>query len=151
MEGDPTGDLAREAALGLLVLVPSLGRIAEDAARAEAAISTAQASHLATLLGGPLRGVEIAERNRTSRASVAEVVQRLEAARLVRSVPDPRDGRARLVELTPAGHGALVRFGEVTSSALARVLAALPPETLRAIRDGASAVAAALSVEEGEP
>jgi DNA-binding MarR family transcriptional regulator len=146
----PSDTLAKDASLALLTLVPSLGRIAEDATRADGAISTVQASYLALLLGGPLRGVQMAERLRTTRASVAEVLQRMEAAGLVRSVADPSDGRARLVEATPDGQAAIEHFGQVTTEAVARVVRQLPRKTLRAIRDAARALAPLLSNRAGE-
>jgi DNA-binding MarR family transcriptional regulator len=138
--------LAEQTALALLTLLPALGRIAEDATRAAAgAVSTVQASYLAELLGRPLRGVQLAERLRTTRASVAEVLQRLEAAGLVRSISDPSDGRARLTEATPAGRAALERFGRVTTEAVAEVVGQLPSQKLRALRDAARALAPLLS------
>jgi len=141
----PTDALAQETALALLTLVPQLGRVAEDAARADGTISTVQAHYIHALLGGPLRGVEVAERLRTTRASVAEVLQRLEAAGLVKSVPDPSDGRARLVELTRKGTASIEHFGQVTTEAVARLVRQLPNKSLRAVRDAARALAPLLS------
>ncbi len=134
MASDPD-PLSQETALALLVLLPALGRVAEDATRAEGAISTTQARFVHALLPGPLRGVEIADRLRTTRAAVAELAQRLEGAGLVRSRPDPADGRARLVEITPEGRAAIEHFGRVTTRAIGRVLDPLPSPTRVALRD----------------
>lgn len=146
----PPEALASETALALLVLVPSLGRIAEDAASAAGTISTVQASYLHLLLERPRRGVQLAELLQTSRASVAEVLGRLEGAGLVRSAPDRTDGRARLVELTPAGLAALERFGRVTTEAVARQVRRLPAGSARALRDAARALGAVLTTPEPE-
>jgi len=145
--------LVQETALSLLVLIPSLGRIADDAARAEGTISPVQARYLAVLLGGPLRGVELADRLRATRAAVAEVVRRLESAGLVATVPDPSDGPARLIEGTGDGEAAIERFGEVTSAAVAGVVRRLPRTSLKALRDAADALAPLLteSLEEPKP
>ena len=153
MPGKQPDALVQETALALLVLIPSLGRIADDAARAEGTISPVQARYLDVLLGGPIRGVELAARLRATRAAVAEVVRRLETAKLVRTVPNPSDGRARLIEVTPAGAAAIERFGEVTSAAVARAVRRLPQRSLRALRDAAAALAPLLtdSLEEMKP
>lgn len=139
MSSEPDA-LTHETALALLVLVPALGRIADDATRAEGTISPVQARYLAVLLERPLRGVEVAERLRATRAAVAEVVHRLEEAGLVRTVPDPSDGRARLVEVTAEGRAAIERFGEVTAGAVGRLVGRLPKRSQRALRDAARAL-----------
>lgn len=146
----PPDELASQTALALLVLVPSLGQLAEDAASAAGAISTVQATHLHQLLGGPLRAARLAERLRTSRASVAEVLARLEAARLVRSAPDPDDGRARLVEVTPAGREAIEHFGRVTIEAVAHHVRRLPAASARALGEAARALFTVLTTPQQE-
>lgn len=143
----PSIPLAAETALALLRLLPALGRRADDAARAAASPSATQASQLALLLDGPLRGVELAARLRASRASVTEAVQRLEAAGFVVTEPDPQDRRARRVGITPAGRAALEAFGQATTAAVAAAVQKLPPEQQRAMRDGANALRLLLEPE----
>lgn len=133
-------DLTREAALALLLVMPALGRLAEDATREAGCISTIQAQFVHALLGGPLRGVELARRLRTTRAAVAELAARLQAQGLLRSVADATDGRARLLEVTPEGRAAIERFGVVTTQSLARVVARLPVRRQAALRDSACAL-----------
>jgi DNA-binding MarR family transcriptional regulator len=52
---------------------------------------------------GPLRQTDLAAEFDTDSASMTRTVQRLERAGFVRRRPDPVDGRATLVESTPAG------------------------------------------------
>jgi DNA-binding MarR family transcriptional regulator len=51
---------------------------------------------------GPQRQADLAAEFNTDSASMTRTVQRLERAGYVRRVPDPDDGRATLVEPTPA-------------------------------------------------
>jgi DNA-binding MarR family transcriptional regulator len=52
---------------------------------------------------GPRRQTDLATAFDTDSASMTRTVQRLERAGFVRRRPDPDDGRATLVESTPAG------------------------------------------------
>ncbi|MDX2709580.1 MarR family winged helix-turn-helix transcriptional regulator [Streptomyces sp. PA03-6a] len=52
---------------------------------------------------GPRRQSDLAATFDTDSASMTRTVQRLERAGFVRRWPDPSDGRATLVETTPAG------------------------------------------------
>jgi DNA-binding MarR family transcriptional regulator len=52
---------------------------------------------------GPQRQTDLAAEFDTDSASMTRTVQRLERAGFVRRHPDPVDGRATLVESTPAG------------------------------------------------
>ena len=52
---------------------------------------------------GPQRQADLAAEFDTDSASMTRTVQRLERAGLVRRRPDPDDGRATLVDSTPAG------------------------------------------------
>lgn len=54
---------------------------------------------------GPQRQSDLAAAFDTDSASMTRTVQRLERAGFVRRRPDPSDGRATLVETTPAGMG----------------------------------------------
>jgi DNA-binding MarR family transcriptional regulator len=58
---------------------------------------------------GPLRAVDLAGVLDVAPRSVTSKVDQAEADGYVRRLPDPTDRRARLVELTPAGHEALHR------------------------------------------
>jgi DNA-binding MarR family transcriptional regulator len=52
---------------------------------------------------GPQRQADLAAEFDTDSASMTRTVQRLERAGFVRRQPDPEDGRATLVDSTPAG------------------------------------------------
>ena len=62
---------------------------------------------------------DLAEQARVTKQSAASLVEQLEKAEYVERVPDPTDGRARLVRLTPR----LQRVAEVADAEVARVLA----------------------------
>jgi DNA-binding MarR family transcriptional regulator len=53
-----------------------------------------------------MRPTELAERARITKQSLGEIVADLERLGYVERVPDPTDGRAKLVRLTPKGEGA---------------------------------------------
>jgi DNA-binding MarR family transcriptional regulator len=53
-----------------------------------------------------MRPTELAERARITKQSLGEIVADLERLGYVERVPDPTDGRAKLVRLTPEGEGA---------------------------------------------
>ena len=54
-------------------------------------------------VAGPMRPHEIAARVSASMPSTSRLVQRMARRGFVRSTRDPRDGRGRLVEMTPKG------------------------------------------------
>ena len=83
----------------------------EEAARAEG-LTPAQHQLLLAVRGhtGPPSVADLAEVLQLRSNSVVGLVDRAESAGLTRSVPDPDDGRRRLVELTPAGAEVLERL-----------------------------------------
>ncbi|MFI5770995.1 MarR family winged helix-turn-helix transcriptional regulator [Streptomyces sp. NPDC051658] len=60
--------------------------------------------------GNPLRIGEIADRMQVVGPHITRQVQILEKRELVRRIPDPHDGRARLIEPTDAGTEAVSRY-----------------------------------------
>jgi MarR family transcriptional regulator, organic hydroperoxide resistance regulator len=62
---------------------------------------------------GPQRQTDLATEFDTDSASMTRTVQRLERAGFVRRRPDPHDGRATLVESTPAGLALRQRIQEL--------------------------------------
>ncbi|MEJ6488219.1 MarR family winged helix-turn-helix transcriptional regulator [Leucobacter sp. USCH14] len=59
---------------------------------------------------GPARISALANRQRVAQPSMTGLVQRLESEGWVLRTPDPADGRATLVSITPAGGQALVEY-----------------------------------------
>lgn len=65
---------------------------------------------LFNLAGEPVRISTLAERVHTEMSTVSRAVAGLERAGLLHRIPDPADGRAHLVTLTPEGHTVLDRL-----------------------------------------
>ena len=82
-------------------------------------ITLAQARIAARIAPDGSRVSDLAEQARVTKQSAAALVEQLEKAEYVERVPDPTDGRARLVRLTPR----LQRVGEAADAEVARVLA----------------------------
>ena len=94
------------------------------------------------------RLTDLAERAMMTKQSVGEVTSDLEQLGYVERVPDPDDGRAKLIRLTPKGREAYAigqrlideverdwaeRFGEEGVAALREVLEAVHAERFRAV------------------
>lgn len=82
-------------------------------------------NHLARLPGdwGPAR---LARAFQVTKGAMTNTLQRLEAAGLITQEPDPADGRARFVRLTPAGLAAREAALAAIAPQLAGVAAAFP-------------------------
>lgn len=109
--------------LGILLFVTNraLERRAFDAVVAAGItdITLAQARVAARIAPNGSRVSDLAEQARITKQSAASLVEQLEKADYVERVPDPTDGRARLVRLTPR----LRRVAESADAEVARVLA----------------------------
>jgi DNA-binding MarR family transcriptional regulator len=109
--------------LGLLLFVANraLEQRAFDAVAAAGItdITLAQARIAARIAPDGSRVSDLAEQARVTKQSAAALVEGLEKAEYVVRVPDPTDGRARLVRLTPR----LQRVAEVADAEVARVVA----------------------------
>lgn len=82
-------------------------------------ITLAQARIAARIAPTGSRVSDLAEQARVTKQSAASLVEQLEKAGYVDRMPDPTDGRARLVRLTPR----LRQVAEVADAEVARVLA----------------------------
>ena len=82
-------------------------------------ITLAQARIAARIAPNGSRVSDLAEQARVTKQSASSLVEQLEKAEYVERVPDPTDGRARLVRLTPR----LRRVAEAADAEVARVLA----------------------------
>jgi len=109
--------------LGILLFVASraLERRAFDAVVAAGVtdITLAQARVAARIGPDGSRVTDLAEQARVTKQSAAFLVEQLEAAGYVERVPDPTDGRARLVRLTSRAR----RVVQAADAEVERVLA----------------------------
>jgi DNA-binding MarR family transcriptional regulator len=111
----------RELGILLFVANRALEQRAFDAVLAAGItdITLAQARIAARIAPEGSRVSDLAEQARVTKQSAASLVEQLEKAEYVERVPDPTDGRARLVRLTPR----LQRVAQVADAEVARVLA----------------------------
>src|SRR5215210_1394964 len=82
---------------------------------------------------GPLTPSGLAELERIKRPTATRLLRRLEEDGLIERVPDPTDGRAALVSVTPAGRELLKRLRSRKNAYLAKRLRELPPEDVEAL------------------
>src|SRR5215211_725064 len=93
------------------------------------ALSPTLAAALSTIeRAGPLGPSELARLERVQRPTATRVVTRLCDAGLVERLPDERDRRAALLEITPAGQSALRDLRRQKTAYLAERLTALEPD-----------------------
>ena len=102
---------------------------------------------------GPARITTLAAADDTSQPTMTTQVQRLEADGLVTRTPDPADGRASLVSLSPAGLAALTAARRARASALEPVLegSGIDPARLRAAVDLLTGLADAAPRDDAVP
>ena len=79
---------------------------------------------------GPLRPAEVAELLLVDRPHITRQIQVLDHDGLVRVSKDPRDARARVVEITPAGRIAAQQLRDASRDAVARALGDWNPDDL---------------------
>lgn len=112
-----------------------------------------RASHLAMMPHLDLEGTratELARRMDITKQAVGQLVAELEQAGIVERVPDPTDGRARLVRFTDAGRAALLEGLGVLAGIDREVRAALGDGTMARLLTDLSALHAWL-VDRAEP
>ena len=90
---------------------------------------------------GPLRPTALSEHADTEPAIVTREMRVLTAQGYVRSEPDPSDGRARLVEITPAGRAAFTRYREAIDEIIAETFAGWSARELADLRQTLDRVA----------
>ena len=105
---------------------------------------------------GPQRQTDLAAEFDTDSASMTRTVQRLERAGFVRRQPDPVDGRATLVESTPAGMALRGRVEQLWSRLEADTVGDMPASQERQLLRGlqnleANLLAAALGDTTSAP
>lgn len=88
------------------------------------------------------RLTELAERARMTKQSVGEVTTDLEQRGYVERVPDPADGRAKIIRLTERGHEAQTLGFELIAEIEREWGARIGEERVAALRDALEAITA---------
>ena len=124
-----TDDLTADLYVALGRLVRSLRQHAPASEIGPGGVST-----LATLdRRGPMRVGALAQAEGVAAASMTRIVTVLEGLRLARRAPDPTDGRAQVVAVTPAGTRLLTGGQEAKLAALRSRIDALPDDDHRCL------------------
>ncbi|HEX3790896.1 MAG TPA: MarR family transcriptional regulator [Pseudonocardiaceae bacterium] len=105
-------------------------------------LTITQASVLRHLVsaGHPMRMTELAEAEGVQLPSMTNVVTRMQRLDLVKRAPDPVDGRATQVHLTPAGEQFLQRIVQLRNEFLSHRLSTLDADDRAAIADALPAL-----------
>jgi DNA-binding MarR family transcriptional regulator len=113
-------------------------------------LSPTNAAALATIeLHGPLTPSELAEREQVRRPTATRVIARLEGAGLVLRTPDPADGRACIVSVTPEGRALVRRIRRRKDEYLARRLRRLDRDDVAALERAADLLESLLEERDG--
>jgi DNA-binding MarR family transcriptional regulator len=124
---------AVEEATGLGVAIVRIQRHLR--ARSGSDMTPSQSSALARIeQDGPLRLGALAELEGTTAATMSRVIDSLSSRSLIERVPDPVDGRASLVRLSPEGGVLLGALRARYTEALRRALSELTPSERAVIR-----------------
>lgn len=127
-------------------------RLAEQRTRADAGVSAAQLFVLAQLSQSSAASLsELAERTLTDRTSVAAVVERLEAARLVTTHRDTDDRRKVLVHITSQGERRLTAAPSAPTQLLIDALQRLTAAETHALCGSLRRLVAEMGLEHEPP
>jgi DNA-binding MarR family transcriptional regulator len=83
-------------------------------------------------LGGEWSPARLASAFQVTKGAMTNTLQRLEARGLIRVIPDPNDGRAKLVSITAAGRDMRLRCVDSVSPLLTELLAELSDQEFAA-------------------
>ena len=103
-------------------------------------LSLTAAATLARLQTGPARLTELATAEGVSQPSMTSLVSRLSGQGLIGRAPDPHDGRAVVLTLTPEGAQVLAQRRAERTRRIAEPLTALSPDDVRRIADALPAL-----------
>lgn len=103
------------------------------------------------LEAGPIRVTQLAALADVSKQAVAQSLQACVERGLVHYTPDPTDGRAVLVSLTRAGHGAVRQGRRALAEVEQRVAVQIGEPRLRRLTDDLQALIAALQSDNDRP
>ena len=121
----------------LWALGQSIDRLVQDELRRRKASGTLLAV-LAAASRGPMSTSELADLLGQAFMTTSDQVDRLERRREVRRIPNPADGRSRLIEITPRGHRRLQASGphiRMLANAIANRLETSLPDVRAAVAD----------------
>ncbi len=130
----PKADAIRCARAGVAPLPPVAQRVLHEASQR-----------------GVARISDIARSTQTGDAAVSRQLKLLEEQGLVRREPDPRDGRAALVRLTPAGRRVRERLRRTQDEIFQELLAGWSPRKLELLADLMEQLASDLHEPQEEP
>ena len=85
---------------------------------------------------GPRSAARLAEEVGIDRSGASRYADRLEAAGLLTRSPDPADGRATLLTLTPEGRATATALHETLAIHLGKLIDDMPDSQARALVDG---------------
>ncbi|WP_369136878.1 MarR family winged helix-turn-helix transcriptional regulator [Modestobacter versicolor] len=122
---------------GLLLFYPYRAlesRVLAALADAGFAVTLAQARLLQRVAEGGSRLTDLAAQAQVTKQAAGGLVDQLERQGLVERVPDPSDGRARLVRLAARGQAAAALAAPVVTAVEAEWAAHLGPEAMAALR-----------------
>lgn len=91
-------------------------------------------------IGTGTRASALAERAGVTKQAIGQLVDDLENKGLVKRAPDPEDGRARLIRLTPKGRRVIAAAWDVIQEIEAEVLEEVGPAAISATRKTLSAL-----------
>jgi DNA-binding MarR family transcriptional regulator len=111
-----------------------VGRLNRRLATATGGLSHSLLSTVATVAKhGPIRFADLAQLELVSAPSITRLVAELEGRGLVARSADPEDGRASLLEITPAGMDAVLRARAARGDVVRELIAFLDSSELAAI------------------
>lgn len=139
--------------LGALLRLPYaalVGRVYGGlAARGFPEIRVAHGAVLRHIRPSGSRLTELAERAGMAKQSMAYLVEDLTGLGFLAAVPDPSDGRARLVRLTAKGRKLMVAMLELSGEAEEELVAKVGAADMRTLRRVLEKVVAALEAQPG--
>ncbi|MGK5550297.1 MarR family winged helix-turn-helix transcriptional regulator [Actinomadura kijaniata] len=125
------GDLLTAATIEIFAVNGRLLRVGDRLA-APVGLTTSRWQVMGLLQYGPMTIASLARERGLRRQAVQQTVARLLAEGMVQTAPNPRDGRAPLVSLTPEGDRALEAIYPIEKRWIQELADGLPPEDLAA-------------------
>lgn len=146
MEPMPHPDRSDDLGPELLATVAQLHRWATS--NAEFDVAPAQARLLAHVQDvGPARTGDLARADHCTQPTMTGQLHRLEEQGWVRRLPDPSDGRANLVEITPDGEQVLTEVRAAREQVIAPLLARLSATERTHLAQGLAVVQRLMQLE----